>query len=372
MARQARNRSIREVISTGNASGSGILILAANGTGGILEAAEPLLLSRHLHGLDKRVRLLSLYGSNHRQKKNTGSLGKLIGWFVGNCSEFAQLCRVIPQYEITHIFPTSGKGLLTHLVLPIILGRFFGKRVLLSYDGSEQELLAGNINSFKMRLLASCDAVTVNSRGLSHGLQSRDINADFVYRMFDEDRLPRTEIVQVTPRILVALPLERFHSLPCVIKAFKLVKQKYPRAEMVISGQGRQARLLQSMIADERLTAVSIDTSGDEASFYEQLNQSDVLVNSSALDYVPASVLVAMAAGLPVVTTQHPSTSELIDDRTNGLFFKVNDHQALADRLIELVESPELVRTLARQGRQSASRHQWKHAESQWRRFYHT
>ena len=370
MARQARHRSIREVVSSGNGSGSGILILAAGGSSGILEAAEPLLLSRRLHGSERRVRLISLERSNGSRANNTGSIGRVIGWLAGNCSKFAQLCRVIPQYEITHIFPASGKGLLTHLALPIILGRFFGKRVLLSYDGSEQELLAGNIGSLKMRLIASCDAVTVNSRGLSLGLQNRDINADFVYRMFDEDRVPPAEIDRVTPRILVALPLERLHSLPCVIKAFKLVKQKYPRAELVIFGQGRQARLLQSMISDERLVGATVDASGGEESFFEQLRQSDVLVNSSALDYVPASILVAMAAGLPVVTTQHPSTSELIEDRTNGLFFKVNDHQVLADRLIELVESPELVGRLARQGRQSASRYQWKHTENQWRRFY--
>ncbi len=370
MARQVRDRPLRDVVSPRNRSGSGILILAANGTGGILETAEPLLLSRRLHGPDKRVKLLSLDQASRSHEEDTGLPGRLINWIAGNCSKFAQLCRVIPQYEITHIFPTSGKGLWSHLALPIILSRFFGKRVLLSYNGSEQELLAGNINMLRMRLLASCDAVTVNSRGLSRGLRSRDINADFVYRMVDEDRVPRMEISRVTPRILVALPLERFHSLPCVIRAFSLVKQKYPRAELVFSGQGRQTRLLESIVTDEQLSGVSVDTSGDEKSFYKRLRQSDVLVNSSALDYIPASILVAMAAGLPVVTTRHPSTSDLIDDRTNGLFFGVNDHQALADRLIELVESPELVRALARQGRRSASRYQWQCTENQWRRLY--
>jgi len=56
----------------------------------------------------------------------------------------------------------------------------------------------------------------------------------------------------------------------------------------------------------------------------------------------------------------------IVKDRVNGLTVPVSDPSAMADRIIELVEHPELVSALSTQGRQDALKYSWSAMRSGW------
>lgn len=63
------------------------------------------------------------------------------------------------------------------------------------------------------------------------------------------------------------------------------------------------------------------------------------------------SVLEYMAAGLPVVASDHGGNQELIEQAGAGLLVPCEDHTALADALARLLRDPKRAAAMGRWGR---------------------
>lgn len=67
---------------------------------------------------------------------------------------------------------------------------------------------------------------------------------------------------------------------------------------------------------------------------------------------LPKSLLEAMAAGLPCVSTDVPGCREAVRDRDNGLLVPAKNPSALADALELLIKNPEIARRMGKRGRE--------------------
>ena len=88
------------------------------------------------------------------------------------------------------------------------------------------------------------------------------------------------------------------------------------------------------------------------------LAQIDVLVMSSTTEACPMSVLEAMAAGIPVVATDVGGTRELLleGDQKAGIIVPARDASAIADALMEILQSPDVSKQMGTNGRRFAER----------------
>jgi glycosyltransferase involved in cell wall biosynthesis len=69
----------------------------------------------------------------------------------------------------------------------------------------------------------------------------------------------------------------------------------------------------------------------------------------------------AMAAGLPIVTTDAPGVRDVIDDGENGLKVPVGNPRAVADMVCFLVKNSELSRKLSDNSiRQAKDSYDWE------------
>ena len=86
------------------------------------------------------------------------------------------------------------------------------------------------------------------------------------------------------------------------------------------------------------------------------LSNLDVFVLSSTSEGFPLVVLEAMAAGKPVVVTRSGGPDEIIEDGHDGFLVPVADADALAGRIGELLQRPDLSATLAREAQLKIAR----------------
>ena len=78
---------------------------------------------------------------------------------------------------------------------------------------------------------------------------------------------------------------------------------------------------------------------------------SDAVVLTSASEGTPATLIEALAAGRPVVSTDVGGVSDVVDDGETGFLVPVGDTDALAEKLALLAGDPALRETMGREAR---------------------
>ena len=96
---------------------------------------------------------------------------------------------------------------------------------------------------------------------------------------------------------------------------------------------------------------------GVRADVADILRASDVFVLSSRWEGNPLSVMEAMAAGLPVVSTAVGGVPELVRDRETGLLVPSEDAEALTRAMQALVDDPVRRQAMGAAARQYAVAH---------------
>lgn len=142
-----------------------------------------------------------------------------------------------------------------------------------------------------------------------------------------------------------------------LIPAFAEVHKRFPQARLVIGGNGeveRAAELVRSLGLED-----SVVLAGwvDGAQKTKLLEAASIYVLPSYNEGLPMSVLEAMAAGLPVVTTGVGGIPELITPGVDGLLVEPGDRQALAQALESLLEDASRREAIASAGRRRVEQH---------------
>jgi glycosyltransferase involved in cell wall biosynthesis len=102
------------------------------------------------------------------------------------------------------------------------------------------------------------------------------------------------------------------------------------------------------------------------------LHRAEVFLLPSYGEGQPLSILEAMAAGLPIISTTVGSIAEVIEDGTNGFLVQPGDVNALASAMINLGEDADLRRRMGRRNRQDARERfsaprLWRELDGFWR-----
>lgn len=81
---------------------------------------------------------------------------------------------------------------------------------------------------------------------------------------------------------------------------------------------------------------------GYRRDMHELIAMCDMAVSSSRQEGLPINIIEAMSIGLPVVATEVRGNRDLVFNKKNGFVVKLNDAQDMADKILEIRNSPEL------------------------------
>lgn len=140
---------------------------------------------------------------------------------------------------------------------------------------------------------------------------------------------------------------------PILVEAMSEVQKKCPQAMLVIAGAGPQRDALEAQAykLGERFRLLGYVE--DIPTFMSAL---DIFVLPSLWEGLPHVVMEAMACGCPVVAAHIGGVGELIQDGVTGRLVVPRSPSALAEAIIQLLQSPDLRAEMGRKARLVAQR----------------
>lgn len=190
-----------------------------------------------------------------------------------------------------------------------------------------------------------------------------------VDRKFFSSKKPASSIFKDHPKLkgrkqIIFNPARMGLAKGCdiTIEAFKLVKEKFPDALLLMSGSGniidwgltqnKDIAFFVSLIKHLGLEeSVYINTFSIDKEMPELYRLADVVVYPSSVEEpFGLAMLEAMASGKPIVVTDSGGMPEIIQNDINGYVVPKGNHEALAEKIIRLLSDHDLRERLGKNG----------------------
>ena len=140
--------------------------------------------------------------------------------------------------------------------------------------------------------------------------------------------------------------------LPILFESIAQLKTVFPELLLNLVGDGEERAKLETMVRELGIQdQVNFLGYQSQSQVRERLQKSDIYVLPSFAEGVSVSLMEAMAAGVPVVTTQIAGVNELVEDGINGYIVPAGDVISLTEKLVILIKDSELRNKLGAAGR---------------------
>jgi glycosyltransferase involved in cell wall biosynthesis len=135
--------------------------------------------------------------------------------------------------------------------------------------------------------------------------------------------------------------LDPVKGLEYLIKAFALISDKFPDAQLVILGDGTLREALENQAEQLKISDRVLFT-GMRNDIPDCLNALDIFALPSLAEYHSIGLLEAMRAGLPIIATDVGGNTESVRDEQEGLIVESSNANQFSDALIRLLGDEEL------------------------------
>ena len=156
-----------------------------------------------------------------------------------------------------------------------------------------------------------------------------------------------------------------------LLKAFEIVHKAHPEMQLAIYGDGVDNKKLQAMINELGLSDCAF-LAGRTSTAEKSIYNARAFALSSDFEGIPNALIEALSVGVPSVSTDCSpgGAALLIQDGENGYLVPRGDHEALASRLIELIENKELSERFSQNGPVISERFSEESIADKWESFF--
>jgi len=214
---------------------------------------------------------------------------------------------------------------------------------------------------FNNHLIRQADALQVISPQLQAWVQNWDDPPDKIFMIpngVDLSKYSREQIAAGNSDIRAQYDIKDFAPVigsigrldpikgyDVLIKAYAEILKTTPAARLMIVGEGKDQRRLNRLCKQLALPHPVIFT-GYQQNPAELLGAMDVFVISSHSEGVPNSMLEAMAAGLPVVSTKVGAIGSVLQHDNNGLLVDPGNINVLSGNILDILNHKEKAKRL--------------------------
>lgn len=246
--------------------------------------------------------------------------------------------------------------------------RFGLKYIPILHGGRLPERLAKNPVKVK-KYCSLAYKVISPSAYLSEAFAVQGIdNVQVIPNAIELSKFPFRSKTQNRQKILWLRAFYGIYNPQMAIKAFKIVKDEFPKAQLTMVGPADKSVLSScvDLAAKLSLEVVFIDKVR-QAQWIELAGHNDIFLNTSNFDNTPLSVIEAMALGLTVVTTNVGGMPYLIENTKEGLLVRANDPEHMAQAIKKLLTDTKLMASLTIKARSKVERYKWEVVIKDWK-----
>ena len=148
-----------------------------------------------------------------------------------------QLLFRAPRYDILHVFSASYYSYMLSAMPAILLGKLYGRKVILNYRSGEAE---DHLQNWRTALptIRLADVVVVPSGYLVDVFARFGVKARAISNIVELDRFNFRERKPLRPVFLTSRLLEPLYNVGCVLRAFGLIQKRVPEATLTVAGEG--------------------------------------------------------------------------------------------------------------------------------------
>jgi glycosyltransferase involved in cell wall biosynthesis len=144
-----------------------------------------------------------------------------------------------------------------------------------------------------------------------------------------------------------------YKNVEVIIKSFKTVTEQFPDAKLVIAGDGPHKSSLQELTnklnISNNITFAGYVTPDEKKKL---LAESNALLFSSIIEGFGLVMLEAFQQNRPVIVSDIPPMSEIIQNNKTGLVIDPHDENKWAEKIIQLINNPNISDEMGKEGNQ--------------------
>jgi phosphatidyl-myo-inositol alpha-mannosyltransferase len=183
---------------------------------------------------------------------------------------------------------------------------------------------------------------------------------------FSDGVLPLPEFRDGKLNLLFVGRLEKRKGLGMLLRAYVQLKQRLPELRLIVVGDGRMRRGYESYIQSQQIPDIVMAGYVSPEDLPRYHASADIFcAPNTGKESFGIVLLEAMAAGLPVVATDIPGFTQVINPGRHGILVRREDPVSLASAINLLADDPGLRARLGAAGRVSAATYSWDRVVNQ-------
>lgn len=296
-------------------------------------------------------------------ERATGGARRLLAYGLSFLPETRRLARVLKEesFDLVHVSGGSWQ------IKGVIAARWAGLPIVWHLNDTNRPLVVRIVFGLVASCIPTSFVIAGQRVGAYYHLEHRaarqaifEIQAPVDTRRFNPDLvIPDARLAERDRPVIVLLAsVNPDKGVETLVEAAAFVSAAGADAEFWIVGPTHDTQLdyrarIEASIAEHGLGDVVrfFGKTSDPASV---LAAADIAVCTSRSEASPMAVWEAMSMARPLVSTDVGDVRSVLAENGAGFVVPVGDARAAADRLVELLRSPELRRTMGRRGREVA------------------
>ncbi|SDC82940.1 Glycosyltransferase involved in cell wall bisynthesis [Algoriphagus faecimaris] len=226
------------------------------------------------------------------------------------------------------------------------------------FDASVREIISNNREAYK-EMFTIAKSIIVVSEAMKHDLINLGAPENKIKKII---YAPNSNFLKIIPDYYSnqLLSIGRFVEKKApylTLMAYKLAKGKCPKLKLKFIGDGPLLSICRDLAKSLHIKDIEFSGVFNRKEIQNEMSNSFCFIQHSKRaengdkEGTPVSILEAMAAGLPVISTNHAGIPEIVIDGQNGFIVEEGDVEAMAEKMIQLHVDRKLAEIFGKKGK---------------------
>lgn len=279
---------------------------------------------------------------------------------------WALLLIRVRQCDLVHVFSASYYSYLLSVAPALFIARLYGKKSVLNYHSGEADDHLTNWKLTAVPTMKWASAIVVQTGYLQSVFAKFGLTARVIHSSINLSKFTFRQRKPLQPVFLSNRLHEPLYNVGCILRAFDLIQRRFPEARLIVAGDGTERANLEALAATLELKGVEFIGKVEFSDMPRLYDSANIYLNATNLDNLPSSILESYAAGLPVVTTNAGGIPYILRHEETGFLVELNDHKAMAEHCIRLLEDAELADRIVNQALRECPKYTFEIEREAW------